>query len=212
MNKSNIDVIIISYNRNDLMLKVLRTLKNQTIKNFNVIISDDGSNSLINPNDFPFIKKYIWNFDDGYHRVARLNEAIDYCVSEKVILLDDDCIPLYDTFLESYIKILNDYDVCRGKIRFRDGYDSVAWVSCANIGFRLKKLKKIGCFDVNYDGNYGFEDLDIGNLIKKKKLSVSPFIEGTTTNHHGKDYKDGDRSELIIGKNKKYYNEKWGKQ
>lgn len=206
-----IDIVIVSYNRKELLIEILESLKNQTVKNFNVIISDDGSKELINPNSYTFIKKYIWNYDESYQRVARFNEGISYCATNKVILLDDDTVPNSKHFLETHCNNLDLYDVSRGIVKFLDGsYNKDNWFSTTNTGFCVNKLKSIGCFDMNYNGNYAGEDIDIGKTIKMNNFKLSPFCPETECLHKGKEYKDGDRSDIIVGKNRKYFKNKWG--
>lgn len=206
-----IDIIVVSYNRKQLLIEILEKLKQQTVKDFNVIISDDGSKELINPNLYPFIKKYLWTFDENYHRVARFNEGISYCQTNKVILLDDDTVPSGVHWLEFHCNNLDLYDVSRGLIKFMDGtYNQGNWFSTTNTGFRVDKFKSIGCLDINYTGSYGGEDVDIFKTIKKNNFKLSPFCPEIECLHKGKMYKDGDRSDAVVGKNRKYFMQKWG--
>ncbi len=201
-----IDIVIVSYNRKELLLEILEQLKKQTVKDFNVIISDDGSKELINPNLYHFIKKYLWTFDSGYHRVARFNEGISYCQTNKVILLDDDTVPQDIHWMETHCNNLDLYDVSRGTIKFMDGtYNNGSWFSTTNTGFRVDKLKSIGCFDMNFDGEYAGEDIMLGKIIKKNGFKLSPFCQETECLHKGEKYANGDRSDKIVGRNREYF-------
>jgi GT2 family glycosyltransferase len=81
MKIKTVDICITTYNRNDRLIETLDILSKQTNTDFNLIVNDDGNKTIINPNDHPIITKYIWNKDDGYHRVARFNESVSLCVS-----------------------------------------------------------------------------------------------------------------------------------
>lgn len=210
MNKRVLDLIMLSYNRKALLLKVLDRLKRQTLADFNLILTDDGSQELINPGDFPFIRRYVWDCDEGFHKVRKLNEAIAWCVSDKVLFLDDDCVPVHPTFLATHAAQLDQYDVSRGIISFPNGAIGSSWFSAANTGFRLEKLRAIGGFDIHFDGHYGHEDRDLGVRVKQARLTVSPLTEATTVVHMGTPYKDGDRSDAVIGENTRYFRQKWG--
>jgi len=210
MKQAQVDVVILTYNRTDLLLQTLNKLKTQSVQDFNLILTDDGSKDLINPNQFPFIKKYMWDADDGYHRVGKFNEAINLCVSDKIIIMDDDCVPLHDDFLETHITLLNKFDISRGIVRFPDGNTASSWFSTANIGFKASVIKELGGFDPNFDGNYGHEDRDLGLRIEDGKYNISPFTDYTSVMHLGVMYKNGDRSESVMGPNTKYFTEKWG--
>ena len=60
MKVKDVDVCITTFNRNDRLKQTLDMLSKQTNMNFNLIINDDGGNTLINPNEYPIITKYIW--------------------------------------------------------------------------------------------------------------------------------------------------------
>ncbi len=63
---------------------------------------------------------------------------------------------------------------------------------------------------MGYDGHYGTEDHDLGEECKKRGYSKSPYITFTEVSHKGKYYKDGDRSEKVVGHNNNYFINKWG--
>lgn len=206
-----IDIVVVSYNRKQLLIEILEKLKQQTVKDFNLIIEDDGSKQLINPNDYQFIKKYIWNCNVGYNRVLRFNEGVSYCKTNKVVLLDDDTLPMSNHWLEFHCNNLDLYDVSRGVVRFLDGTCNQGnWFSSTNVGFKVDRFKSIGCFDINFTGSYGGEDVDLFKTIKKNNFKLSQFCPETECLHKGKMYKDGDRSDAVVGKNRRYFMQKWG--
>lgn len=205
-----IDIVIVTYNRNDLLIKILEKLKQQTVKNYNVIICDDGSCKPIDFTSYPMIKKYTWTFDKDYHRVARFNEGVSFCITNKVILLDDDTMPQGKHWLETHCNNLDVYDVSRGIVRFLDNsINAGGWFSTTNTGFKVDKYKQIGGMDMNYDGQYGGEDVDLGKMVKMNNLTTSPFLPDTECKHEGKEYKNGDRSDAVVGRNRKYFFNKW---
>jgi glycosyltransferase involved in cell wall biosynthesis len=210
MTVKDVDVCIVTYNRKDRLEKTINILSNQTNKNFNLIINDDGSKEIIDPNSHSIITKYIWNKDDGYHRVLRYNECVLLSVSPHLILLDDDCIPSSENFIESHLNLLEEHDVVTGKIRFPDGGFASGWFSCANLSIRKKVIEEIGFYDMGYDGSYGHEDQDYGNILKKHEYKIVDGNSGTIVDHGHEIYANGDRSDRIIGKNTRYFISKWG--
>ena len=210
MRKKSVDICITTYNRNPRLIQTLDILGRQTIMDFNLIINDDGGKNLINPNEYPIVTKYIWNKDDGYHRVGRFNESVSLCVSDNIILMDDDCIPNGVNFIQSHLNILENSDVCRGVVRFPDGSRASAWFSTANLGIKKHVISDIGLFDTKFDGHYGHEDQDLGNRLKETKYKVTMGDDNTIANHGVEIYANGDRSDNIIGHNTKYFIEKWG--
>ena len=213
MIQKKIDILITHYNRKERLLKTLDILSKQTEKEFNLIINDDGSNTdnIINPNEYKIITKYIWNVDDGYHRVYRFNESASISVSSKMILLDDDCVPQSEKFVETYVRLLDEYDIIQGKLLI-NGLINGHFFSSANLGVRKDVYNKIGLFDINFDGSYGYEDNDLGYRVKNNnEIKFGLNLDDDLLVHHGYDmYKGGDRSDEVIGKNKKYLEDKWG--
>jgi GT2 family glycosyltransferase len=210
MKIKTVDICITTYNRNDRLIETLDILSKQTNTDFNLIVNDDGNKTIINPNDHPIITKYIWNKDDGYHRVARFNESVSLCGSPFIILLDDDCIPVDSNFVQSHVDVLNTSDVCKGKIRFPNGDLASGWFSTANLGIRKKVIDEIGLFDNNFDGHYGHEDQDLGNRLNKENYVSFDGSNGTMVNHGTEMYANGDRSDSIVGHNTRYFISKWG--
>lgn len=195
-----VDICITTYNRNHRLIETIEKLSQQTIQSFNLIINDDGSKNLIDPNLYPEVTKYIWNKDNGYHRVSRFNESVALCVSPYIILLDDDSVPDNEFFLEEHIKALHIHEFSKGSIRFGNGKYATGWFSTANIGFRRSTVERIGLFDMHFDGHYGGEDVDYG--IKLKNLGLDVFYnEKAQVNHVDPMYLDGDRSEAVVGHN-----------
>ncbi len=223
MTQKVIDIIIVTYNRRNLLLKILERIKYQTITDINVIINDDGSSprEYINLDEYNFIAKYQKNKNDAYHRVLRFNEGIQWSVSENVILLDDDILPVNKNWIEAHLNNLKNYDVSRGIVRFSDNGGvahgaRTSWFCTANTGFKAEKLKSIqhpnniGGFDINYDCHYGCEDHDLGECIKKLKFTRSGYIAETEGLHCGAYYKNGDRSDSVVKHNRDYFSKKWG--
>lgn len=209
------DIIIVTYNRSEFLQQTLDRLRYQSITNFNLIVTDDGSksNHLIDPNRFDIITKYMWAKDEGYTKVARLNEAMKMCVSPYTIILDDDCVPQSQNFILTHLDSLRNFPISRGIIQFpSDNFaDANAWFSCANIAFKRDVLEKIGYYDERYNGHYGHEDQDIGLTLRKHGYTRSaPQHMGTLTYHLGKNYADNDRSLNIIGHNTDLFVSKWG--
>lgn len=205
-----VDIIITSYNRENILKQILNMLSQQNFKDFRVIINDDGSKNLINPNEYSFISRYLWCVDRGFTKIERLQESVNLCQSEDVILLDDDCIPVSNDFVQGHVESLAIQPISRGIILFPDGSNSDAWFSCANIGFKLAVLKKVG-FDMRYNFHYGHEDQDMmQELLKAGYTKSAPRDVRTIVNHVGVNYKDNDRSFEVIGHNTNLFISKWG--
>lgn len=114
-NTQKISIIICAYNREEYLKRCLNSVKNQTLKNIEIICADDGSTD----NTLDVFRKYA-NKDHRFKfftqknsgpGVAR-NKAIKMATGEYIMFLDsDDWIEL-NTCEELYKKVkLNDLDI-----------------------------------------------------------------------------------------------------
>ena len=104
-----ISVIVSTYNAEEWLEKVLIGYNNQTYKNFELIVADDGSRlftkELIDSyaKNFAVPLRHIWHEDLGYRRQEILNVAIMEASFEYIIMTDGDCIPRKD-FVAQHLK------------------------------------------------------------------------------------------------------------
>ncbi|HRX32151.1 MAG TPA: glycosyltransferase [Tenuifilaceae bacterium] len=102
-------VIITTYNQPEWLRKTLWGFEHQTIKGFEVIIADDGSNNETKTviDEFyqnnTFRLKHVWHPDNGFQKCTILNKAIVQSTSDYLIFTDGDCIPRND-FIEVHLK------------------------------------------------------------------------------------------------------------
>lgn len=102
-------IIISTYNSPEWLEKVFHGYNNQTYRNFEVVLADDGSGSetreLIERMKkevfYPIV--HVWHEDDGFQKSRILNKAIVQCAAEYIIMSDGDCIPRKD-FVEQHVK------------------------------------------------------------------------------------------------------------
>jgi glycosyltransferase involved in cell wall biosynthesis len=208
MDIKSVDICITTYNRPDKLKLILSSLAEQTQQSFNLIVNDDGSRNLIDPNDYPIITKYIYNKDNGYNRTGRFNESIKMCVSPKIIILDDDCVPCNNGFITAHLECLENADFSKGTVIFPNGGTANDWFSTSNLAFNKKVIKDYGLFYPEYNGHYGYEDLDLGKEIDRDGYTVvnntnAPVFTGSDM------YKNGDRSDAVVGRNRSIYENRW---
>src|SRR4051812_16734345 len=90
-----ISVVVSTYNWPEALTAVLDGLANQTDKNFEVIVADDGSDRRT----ADVIKAarvgpvHVWHEHRGFRLAQIRNQAILASKGEYVIFLDGDCIP-----------------------------------------------------------------------------------------------------------------------
>jgi glycosyltransferase involved in cell wall biosynthesis len=93
-----ISVIVSTYNREDALAAVLRSLSRQTDRGFEVVVADDGSGPAIatlieswKPRlGVPLV--HVWHEDRGFRLAEIRNRAILACHGDNCIFLDGDCI------------------------------------------------------------------------------------------------------------------------
>ena len=106
---SKVSVIFSTYNNVPWLEKVLWGFANQTYKNFEIIIADDGSGIDTKYKieqikaEFGLNLRHVWQKDEGFQKSRILNKAIMASRSDYLIFTDGDCIPRYD-FVEVHVE------------------------------------------------------------------------------------------------------------
>lgn len=102
-------IIISFYNNIDALELIFQSLSNQTEKNFEAIIADDGSRDTAltyideRISTLPFPVKHVWQEDKGFRKTQALNKAILASESDYLIIIDGDCIPERH-FIEDHLR------------------------------------------------------------------------------------------------------------
>jgi glycosyltransferase involved in cell wall biosynthesis len=92
-------VIVTTYNRPDVLKKVLDGLRQQKVLPDEVIVADDGSGPQTEAMirtlqvDSPYPLHHVWQEDDGFRAARIRNKAIVHAQGDYLISLDGDCIP-----------------------------------------------------------------------------------------------------------------------
>ena len=95
-------VIITTYNQPAWLEKVLWGYAAQTVRDFQVIIADDGSDERTHDvlrqlrAEFGERLKHVWHEDKGFRKCEILNKAILATDADYLIFTDGDCIPRND--------------------------------------------------------------------------------------------------------------------
>jgi glycosyltransferase involved in cell wall biosynthesis len=97
-----ISVIVATYNREDALGAVLRSLSRQTERHFEVIVADDGSRPATAATveawvaRMPVALKHVWHEDRGFRLAEIRNRAIRAGSGRYCVFLDGDCIARAD--------------------------------------------------------------------------------------------------------------------
>lgn len=96
--KGLISVVVTTYNREDALAAVLRSLARQTDRDFEVIVADDGSGPATAELVAAWKAKvghrvdHVWHEDKGFRAGEIRNRAVLASRGEYVVFLDGDCI------------------------------------------------------------------------------------------------------------------------
>ncbi|MBC7610145.1 MAG: glycosyltransferase family 2 protein [Polaromonas sp.] len=94
-----ISFIVLTYNRTDALLAVLRSMAAQCTAEHELVITDDGSSAsqveLLYKNCPNFIcqVRHVWHPDIGFTASAARNLGAHYAQGKYLVFLDGDCVP-----------------------------------------------------------------------------------------------------------------------
>ncbi len=110
-----ISVIISVYKDIEALAIILESLNKQTVKEFEIIISEDGNSDEIREflNSYKHVKHYFQD-DLGWRKNRALNSAIKNSTGEYLIFIDGDIVP-YSDFVEQHINLAESKKVLIGK-------------------------------------------------------------------------------------------------
>lgn len=97
-----VSVVITTYNRSDALVRVLEGLLQQTDKNFEVIVADDGSTiahqkALAQSHAAIALRvTHVWHPDVGFTASRIRNRGVAAGSGNYIVLMDGDCIPETD--------------------------------------------------------------------------------------------------------------------
>ncbi len=116
--KFKASVIISVYDNTRLLKPVLDSLKQQTEKNFEIIISEDGQSEELKTfvADYPFVNdfQHLTQEDNGWQKNKALNNAIRHAKSDWLIFIDGDCV-LHPRFVEMHLRYAGETVILAGK-------------------------------------------------------------------------------------------------
>ena len=112
-----VSLIVAVYKNVESLRLIIKTLKDQTYKNFEVIIVEDGNSSKM--------KEYIETIQDldikhttqedlGVQKARSQNNGLLASTGEYLIFIDGDCI-LYSTFIEGHVSLAEEGSVLSGR-------------------------------------------------------------------------------------------------
>lgn len=160
-------VIVSTYNQPQWLEKVLWSYEQQSSKDFEIVIADDGSGNetkrliddfIVNSN---LNIRHVWHEDDGFQKTKILNKAILETSSEYLIFTDGDCIARAD-MVETHLNLREKGSLLSG------GYYKLPMNISQIIG--KSEIETQCCFDVKWLKGHGLK-----SSFKNNKISAGPF-------------------------------------
>ncbi len=112
-----VSVIVAVYKDVDSLNLIIKALQNQTYKDFEVIVAEDGNSNEMKE----YIKtiknlelKHTTQEDLGVRKARSQNNAVLSSSGEYLIFIDGDCIP-YTTFIEGHVSLSNKQSILSGR-------------------------------------------------------------------------------------------------
>ncbi|MCD8176439.1 MAG: glycosyltransferase [Tannerellaceae bacterium] len=115
--KNRISIIVSIYNNLDNLELILLALEKQTVKCFEVIVSEDNNSQktvdfITNARKrFSYLIKHISQEDKGFRKTMALNKSVMASDCDYLIFLDGDCVP-HRRLVESYLTYLTPTTIC----------------------------------------------------------------------------------------------------
>lgn len=164
-----VSIIIAVYKDVEALELIIESLKNQTYKNFEVVIAEDGNSDEM--------KEYISTIEDleikhttqddvGVRKSNSQNNGIRASLGEYLIFIDGDCV-LYSDFIEKHLAVSSEENIVSGRrVNLGPNYSSM---------IRDKKITS-SWLEKNFIKKY----FDIADDAKKEKhteegLKIKPF-------------------------------------
>ena len=105
-----ISFIVLTYNRTDALLAVLRSLAKQCHADHEVLVADDGSSAeqvnLLRENcpEFSCLVRHVWHPDFGFTASRARNLGAYHATGDYLVFLDGDCVP-GPTFVKAHTQL-----------------------------------------------------------------------------------------------------------
>ena len=105
--RPDVSLVIAVYQRDDFLTLVLTSLLGQTLRNFEVIVADDGSGPAIAAviagfqGAFAHPILHLRHDDDGFRKTIIVNRAVTHARAPLLAFIDGDCV-LHHRFLERH--------------------------------------------------------------------------------------------------------------
>ena len=185
-------VVIPSYERPELLRRLLENLKRQQFTDFEIIIVDQSRQRHANmEKHYDLDILYYWTDIKG--AVKARNTGIRLARGEVVAFIDDDCVPDADWLLNAWRLMRHGENIGVEGLVYADSYDEsqyrvVSNVNAQGMGYitanlfvRWEVLRRIDGFDESFDNPHFREDTDLG--WRAREFGPIPFADDVRVLH-----------------------------
>ena len=122
--KKSLSLVVTVYNQPMAFEFILAALQRQTMKDFEVIVADDGSGSEIEEivhkaqGKTNFSISHVWQADEGFRKNVILNKAIEKAETDYMVFIDGDCIPHCQFLLDHWKERQPNGVLCGRRVNF----------------------------------------------------------------------------------------------
>jgi GT2 family glycosyltransferase len=144
LNRPALSLIIAVHDKPEFLEKVFAGLCNQTLRDFEIVVSDDGSGPCIADlvrrwdGKFSYPIAHVWQEHKGFRKTIIANKAVVRSRSEYLCFIDGDCI-LHHRFLEDHYKTRRVGTVLSGRRVMLDE-DVTGRITCDDV--RTRRIEK----------------------------------------------------------------------
>ena len=163
-----VGVVFTTYNRPQDLERVLAGYARQSVRNFEIVIADDGSGSETREciararDQWQLEIRHVWHEDIGFRKCRILNRAIEETAAEYLIFTDGDCIPHPD-FVRGHVALARPgYFVSGGCVRLGEA---------ATAAISPEDILAGRVFDARWLSAHGETPLNLRKLL----FSVQPW-------------------------------------
>lgn len=150
-----VSVIVSTYNWPSALTAVLKSLADQTVQPFEVIVADDGSTNETAQVVASFGYRHVWHEDRGFRLAEIRNKSLAAAQGDWIVFLDGDCV-CPPKFIERQIQLSGESILLAGNRRLLSDDESEHWHGGGNFQDFISRFgrNKLGYWPFQFGRNF----------------------------------------------------------